>query len=133
MSSNAERRARIAELQAQLKRDVATLERNFRAAAATLERECKQAVAAIEAEASQQAAAELEAARARVQQVLQETGIDSTTLLAGWKDAYKVAGERRPYRAPSVVHQGPNGQVWTGRGRMPGWFKAQRQGGADAR
>lgn len=128
MPSNPERRAHILELQQQLQVDVATLQKNFRSAVQTLEKECRQAVAELEAEIRQQAAAEVTAARAQVGQILREAGIDAATLLAGWNARLDTPGARRTYRASTVLHHGPNGKVWNGRGRMPEWFKAARQG-----
>lgn len=129
MPSNLERRAKIDELRKQLKVDLANLEQKFREESTTLERKCRSDISDIEHEIKQSEAQEVRAAREKIQQIIADAGLDPAAVfagLAGARGTQKITKTRKPMKPSSVMHSGPDGKVWNGRGRAPQWFKDQQ-------
>lgn len=120
MTTNTERRQRIAELQRQLQSDLANLEKKFRADKSALEKQCSANVASIEREIKESRAQEIQGAQEEIWKIIEGSGLSLETVLASLP---KVRGSMKP---STVVHRGPDGQTWNGRGRMPQWFRTQQ-------
>lgn len=122
--TNQERKAAIGQLHAQLRVDQANLEKKYREDSGALTRECRLAVANLEREIKEAAAAEIAQARLEVQRILVAAGLRAEQVLAG--AAIGQLKARKPTKPSVVRHTGPQGQVWSGRGRAPHWFRRQQ-------
>lgn len=120
MPTNAEYRTQITELQKQLRIDVINLEKKFKDDKAALERKCSQDIANLERQIKEGRAQELREAQQRIWQVIEGTGLDPATILEA------LPRTRGPRKSSTIVHRGPDGQIWNGRGRTPRWFKTQQ-------
>jgi DNA-binding protein H-NS len=118
--TNVERRARIEALRQGLKGDLFELERKFRADSAELEKKCREAIAGIEREIREHSAAELREVREQINAILEKRGLSAADVLPA------LAKPRKPVKAAGDhKYTGPNGEVWSGRGRAPNWYKRQ--------
>lgn len=109
MTTNLQRQAKIDELRRKLKDDIAALEKQCRSEVAALEREIKEC-----------AAQELREARARIQAIINEHGLNPDQVLA-------VMPKQRRAPQKTVRYVGPDGQVWSGFGRVPGWLRGKNR------
>jgi hypothetical protein len=107
MTTNAERKARIKQLQDNLEVEIWELKKN-----------CRQEVARIEREIKECGAQEIREARAEILAILQQRGLTAADVLT---NARKVTKES------TTMHTGPNGEQWGGRGRVPNWYKEQQK------
>lgn len=117
MITNAERQEKINELRRRLKADIAELEKN-----------CQREIAAIEREIKEHAALELKEARARVQAIIAQSGFSAAEVFAAF-DPTATKQTRKSPKPPEKKYLGPQGQVWTGRGPKPKWFKQAQAAG----
>jgi DNA-binding protein H-NS len=126
MLNNFERQSQIQALRTELKTELANLERRYKEDAAALERNCRQRITAIEREISANAAQEIREAREAIRRVLESCSVDAAVVLASLPtQPNRAAGSApRKMRASTVLHHGPDGKCWNGRGRVPLWFKA---------
>jgi DNA-binding protein H-NS len=128
MLTNEERYAQIEAVRQQFIADRTALERRFKDESLQLERLCTRRVAELENDIKAYAAQELRAAREEVQAILKRSGIDPAIILASIAVPREKAPakERKQMKPSTVLHHGPEGKVWNGRGRVPGWFKARQ-------
>lgn len=120
MPTNAERRQQIVELRKQLHLDLTALEKKHKENRALLEKTCSRAVADIELAILADKSQEIQAARQRILQVIEASGVQLEDVLVS------LPRPRGPMKPSAVVHHGPGGQIWNGRGRRPQWFKPEQ-------
>jgi DNA-binding protein H-NS len=127
MATNQERRAAIETARAQLKLDLAALEKKYREDSGALEKHCRQQIATLEREIKDAEAEEVRAARLEIQRILVAAGLRADQVL-GAPAIKQLKAARKPTAPSTVLHTGPEGQIWRGRGPQPKWFKRQQQG-----
>lgn len=110
MTTSAEMRSRIAQLQAQLREDIAQLEQRCRAEVGALERDIRA-----------NAAVEVSQARAAIKAILQAHGLSADDVLGSL--AVPRGPNKHPAKARTMHYVGPDGQTWSGIGRHPAWIK----------
>lgn len=125
MPTNAERRQKIAELRKQLHLDLVALEKKHKENRALLEKTCSRAVFDLELAIQADKSQEIQAARQRILQVIEASGVRLEDVLAS------LPRPRGPMKPSTVTHRGPGGKIWNGRGRRPQWFR-QGNGNDDA-
>jgi DNA-binding protein H-NS len=94
--------------------------------------ELRRVVAFAEAQIREREASEKDAARQELQRLAEERGFSMTDLFgelaphAAVKRGRKAGGtDNKSERAPvEAKYKGPNGELWSGRGRMPKWLHA---------
>lgn len=92
---------------------------------ANREKLCKQEVVNLERAIKAAEIEEIREARLEIQRILVERGLRAEQILDGLP-LKAVKAQRKPQAPSTVRHTGPEGQVWSGRGRAPNWFKRQQ-------
>jgi DNA-binding protein H-NS len=125
MITNLQRREEIKQLRSKLQADVAELEQKYRADVAALNKQCKEDVDRLEREIKAYQAQEIRIAQKHIQEVIERSGLDAATVYASL--AEDMPRQRAPMKPSTILHKGPDGQVWNGRGRKPHWFARQME------
>jgi DNA-binding protein H-NS len=124
MPTNAERHLQIENLHKQLHIDLMNLEKKFKDDRIALQKKCNADVANLEREIKECRAQEIRSAQEQIWKVIESAGLDLPTIIAS------LPKERSPMKPSTVLHHGPDGKSWNGRGRVPRWFREQRSSNA---
>lgn len=107
---------------AQIKNQIAELQTTLADTIRHLERSTKQQVDALQKQLKTVELAETKHARAAILAILAEHGLSADAVLAALPTP-RTRAVRTPPPPPTVHYEGPNGELWMGRGPHPLWLK----------